>query len=57
MNEENFVKVCPFCYSSNLGVVLSDSASGYACKDCKAHNFWPLELEEKTLSNLKKQKK
>ena len=54
--EIKFVKVCPNCFSQKLNSHLGLTGEGYLCNSCGFDNFYPLEVDEKTLKKLKAKK-
>lgn len=50
---KKFIKVCPNCFSDKLNSHLGFTGEGYKCLDCDYDNFYPLEVEEKDLKELR----
>ena len=52
----NFFKVCPNFFSTKLNSHLGLTGEGYKCESCEFDNFYPLEVDEKTIAKLKAKK-
>ena len=52
------VKVCPFCYSSNIDVWLGrGSGNMFKCLDCGFQGALFIEMDEETARKLKQEKR
>jgi transposase-like protein len=52
------VKVCPFCYSSNIDVWLGrGSGNMYKCLDCGFQGALFIEMDEETARKLEQEKR